>query len=308
MTVFPGASLAQAACRAAAAMLAPILLLAVAGCSVDPGAEPDNAPPSPLLYELASNDGAVEGWMLGTIHALPPGTRWRTPAITQVVARADLLVVEIAALGDGAELSRVFAELARSRGLPPLDQRLPADLRPALAALLERGGTRAREFQSSETWAAALSLAQITGEGDPANGVDRAIIADFAGRRVREFEGARGQLTIFDRLPETEQRDLLAAVVAQSVQSPQTAQRLQRAWLTGDVAALEQASRTGILADPQLREALLLARNRRWAQAIVPMLDSAPRPLIAVGAAHLVGPEGLVALLAARGYRVRRLP
>jgi hypothetical protein len=37
-------------------------------------------------------------------------------------------------------------------------------------------------------------------------------------------------------------------------------------------------------------------------------LAEAPRPLIAVGAAHLVGPEGLVALLEAEGYRLSRIP
>ncbi|MFN9631956.1 MAG: hypothetical protein ACK554_00350, partial [Erythrobacteraceae bacterium] len=50
-----------------------------------PGEEAAGPPPSPLLYESASADGAVEGWMLDTIHALPPGTKWRTPEIARVI-------------------------------------------------------------------------------------------------------------------------------------------------------------------------------------------------------------------------------
>jgi uncharacterized protein YbaP (TraB family) len=38
------------------------------------------------------------------------------------------------------------------------------------------------------------------------------------------------------------------------------------------------------------------------------MLKDAARPLVAVGTAHLVGPEGLAASLRARGYRVTRIP
>ena len=289
----------------AAAIIAPLLLLMVAGCSDDPSAS--QTPASPLLYEIASADGTVEGWMFGTIHALPEGTAWRTPAVTEVIESADLLVVEIAALDDEAALSRTFAALASTPRLPSLSQRLPADLRPSLDDLLARGGMAQDGFADTETWAAAIALARIDATGDPANGVDRALIADFASRRVREFEGAGAQLAIFDRLPEPTQREMLAAVVRGSQSARRDPERLQRAWLAGDVAAIEVSTREGILADPPLRQALLESRNRRWAAALVPLLREAPRPLVAVGTAHLVGPEGLAALIEAQGYRVRRI-
>ena len=73
-------------------------------------------------------------------------------------------------------------------------------------------------------------------------------------------------------------------------------------------ACIEASTREGFLADPALRAALLTGRNNRWAEAIIPLLEQSPRPLVAVGTAHLVGPDGLVALLEARGYRVRRIP
>jgi uncharacterized protein len=272
--------------RRAAAVIAPLLLLWATGCSDAPGEPADGAgPPSPLLYEIASADGAVEGWMVGTIHALPAFVEWRTPAIDKAADSADLLVVEIAALDDGGALAHSFADLSRT----------PGDFTPA-------------QFAATETWAAALTLARVGAVGDPANGVDRALIADFKGRRVRELEGGPAQLAIFDRLPEAQQRAMLAAVVRDSAASAKDPERLQRAWLAGDAATIEASTREGVLADPAVREALLLARNRRWAAALIPMLAEAPRPLIAVGTAHLVGPEGLAAMLEAQGYRVRRLP
>jgi uncharacterized protein YbaP (TraB family) len=294
--------------RSAAAIIAPLLLLALAGCSDAPGGDSGGTPPSPLLYEIASADGAVEGWMLGTIHALPDGTRWRTAEIGRVIDTAELLVVEIGELQGRDEGPAIYFSLSQSPGLPMLDARLPPELRPQLATLLERGGMEADDFASEETWAAAIALARIDATGDPANGVDRALIADFAGRPVRELEGLRGQLSIFDRLPESAQAAMLAAVVRESETSARDPARLQRAWLAGDAAAIEQSTREGFLADPVLHEALLAGRNRRWADVLAPLLEQTPRPLIAVGAAHLVGPEGLAALLEARGYRVRRLP
>ncbi len=294
----------QRARMLAAGVIAPLLLL-VAGCSDAPGNGP---PPNPLLYEIASADGAVEGWMIGTIHALPDGTEWRTPAITKVAGEADLLIVEVGELDGRGDGPSIYASLAQSPGQLPLKQRLPADLHPKLARLLERGDFSDDGFASTETWAAAIALAQVDAAGDPANGVDRALIDDFAGRPVRELEGMRGQLSIFDRLPEVQQRAMLAAVVRESQGSQQDPARLQRAWLAGDAATIEKSTREGFLAEPALREALLTARNRRWSAALGRMLEQAPRPLIAVGGAHLVGPDGLAALLEAQGYRVRRLP
>ena len=307
MIAFPGASLIRAAGRTVTALLAPAFMLALAGCSDAPREEAAGPPPSPLLYEIASADGTVEGWMLGTIHALPDGTRWRTGAIEDVTRSADLLVVEIAALDDSAALSRVFAELGTSPGLPPLARRLPPALRPQLAALLERGGMDAKDFTTTESWAAALMLAQIDAEGDPANGVDRALIRAFPPAQVRELEGARAQLAIFDALPEAEQRDLLAAVVGEADPDGARAAQLREAWRTGNEAVLAEAAASGIMADPELHEALLAARNRRWDAIIAALLAAPGRPLIAVGSAHLVGPDGLAALLAARGYRIRRI-
>lgn len=294
--------------RSAAAIIAPLLLLALAGCSDAPGGEAADPPPNPLLYEIASSDGAVEGWMLGTIHALPDGTRWQTPAIERIAGDADVLVVEIAALDDRDGLARTFAALARTPGLPPLSARLPAELRPALAALLDRADIDAGSFGETETWAAALTLARIDADGDPANGVDRTLIRGFAPERVRELEGASDQLAIFDRLPETDQRALLAAVVSDADHARTRAAGLRKAWLAGDEPALLAAGNSGIMADPDLREALLVARNRRWDAAIAAMLDRPERPLVAVGTAHLIGPEGLAAMLRARGYRVTRIP
>lgn len=294
--------------RAALVVLAPLAILALASCSDAPGKEvADGPPPNPLLYEIASADGTVEGWMFGTIHALPDGTDWRTPEIGHLIDTADLLVVEIGAPKGRDDGPSIFKSLAQSPGLPPLTARVSPELRPKLAGVLERAGLDADDFASEETWAVAIALARVDATADPANGVDRALIDAFTGRSVRELEGLRGQLSIFDRLPEAQQRFMLAAVVRDSERVRKDPARLQRAWLVGDAAMIEQSTHEGFLADPALRAALLTGRNRRWAEALVPMLEQAPRPLIAVGAAHLVGPDGLTALLEAEGYRVRRI-
>lgn len=282
------------------------LLLALGGCKQDSRTASEGAP-APLMWEIRDREGAVRGWLFGTIHALPDGARWRTPLLERAVKQADLLAVEIATLDDRDGMEQIFTRLATSPDLPDIGLRVPEGSRPELFGLIEHADYKPADFSRIETWAAALILAQAGDNGDAANGADRALLSDFAGRKVHEFEGTEKQLGIFDTLPETEQRDLLLAVMEEVRANEGDPERLRRAWLAGDAETLETAASTGLMEDPELREALLVARNRDWIGQLDAILASGERPLIAVGTAHLLGPDGLPALLARRGYTARRI-
>ena len=286
-----------------AALLALLASVLLAGCGEE--RQPEQPPGAPALWVIEDAGGRV-GWLFGTIHALPDGVRWRTPTLNQAVGAAGVLVVEVRDL-DPERLAAEFERLARDRPGPPLAARLGPVARRELAELLEREGTSARRLDGLETWAAALALAQLGSGGETGNGADRALLADFAGRPVRELEGAANQFAIFDALPERDQRALLAAVIAEQDRTEADATALARAWLAGDTARMEGLARTGLLADPALYDALFVERNRAWLLDIVGLLSQGRRPLVAVGAAHLLGPDGLPALLAAEGYSVRRV-
>ena len=278
-----------------------LVCLALAACAAGESAPP----PNPAIWEV-SRDGKPVGWLFGTIHALPNDRPWRSKPVAEAIAQADLLVVEAADL-DRASLAKAMDALATPVDGPPLAARLPAPLRPDLVAIQRGMGAGASALDRQETWAAALALAAQAG-GPKGAGVDTALLAEFRGRPVRSLEGARQQLAIFDGLSEQDQRDLLAAVVTGAADAPALERRLAEAWRTGKLADLTPLLDSGLLADQELRQALLVDRNRAWADTIVKLLDPERSPLIAVGAAHMLGPNGLPGLVTERGYTVRRLP
>ena len=285
--------------RAFAAAFA--LLLVLSGCS-----KPEPEVVTPALWEVTGPDGE-RGWLFGTIHALPAPVAWRSEKIEAALAGSDRLVLEIDNADDPAALAEVFTRLSRTPGQPSVEQRVPAASRAQLEHLLDRHGLAGRRFDDVETWAVAITLSQAAAKDmDSRHGIDRDIMKAAGDKPVVELEGAETQLRIFDGLPEKEQADLLAGIVRDA--GDDTMQiRLGTAWKRGDMAAIEAETEGGLLADPELRAALLVDRNRRWADTIAAMLKNRARPLVAVGAAHMAGPDGLPALLAARGFTVTRI-
>lgn len=80
------------------------------------------------------------------------------------------------------------------------------------------------------------------------------------------------------------------------------------AWRTGNNAGLSDLFVKDMLAEaPKVYESLLKRRNLDWLPQIETMLADEDREFVLVGAAHLVGPDGLLALLEAKGYTVSQL-
>jgi uncharacterized protein YbaP (TraB family) len=156
--------------------------------------------------------------------------------VEQALGDADLLLVEIADLNNDGATRAVYNRLAHSPGQPPIDTRLPAAQRPALAQLMAKGGLKSDSFSDTETWAAALMLGHVAQgpDEDAGNGVDRALLSSTH-LPVGELEGAQKQLGLFDSLPETAQRAMLSSVVVDAPHAEEDTRQLAQAWRNGDM-------------------------------------------------------------------------
>lgn len=260
--------------------------------------------PTPALWQVTSPGGDT-GWLLGTVHSLPDGVEWQTPLMSRTFEQADLLLVEIAELEDAGQSAATFNQLATLQQPTPLLARFSGADRRGAEALLAQADASEGDFADQETWAAALVLSSSVNTGDPANGVDRQLLA--YDKPVAGLESYQSQFALFDALPEGEQQDLLLAVACEAEAAEDNPDAGVAAWLTGDLAALERLGEQCLLGDPELRAALLDSRNMAWLEPIMASIDEGERPFVAVGAAHMLGDNGLPALLAARGYRVERI-
>jgi uncharacterized protein len=164
-----------------------------------------------------------------------------------------------------------------------------------------------------EPWFAAIVLytsALVAAGYDPELGIDKQL-AGWAvrdGKPVAGLETLDEQLLLFKRLEADVQREMLLKMLAELPAVEADTEALVAQWRAGDVAALARRLETDFQDYEALRASLVENRNRNWLPAVEALLDDDATSLVVVGALHLVGSEGLPALLAARGFRVTPRP
>jgi uncharacterized protein YbaP (TraB family) len=268
---------------------------------------------APALWRVTSPTAEI--YLFGTLHALQPGDRWRTPAYDAAYAaarkvwfEADLGTADPATVG--LILSRYGVDPARG-----LSQKLgPADLKAL------RGEADMARIEHLRPWAAALMLSMrpVLAKGAKVEaGADMAVTrqARAGGKEIAVFETLEDQARMFSSLPEPAEVQYLADVIRQRhggvrpTSARPSAASLEAQWLAGDLARLGPGL-VGELAhdNPDLYDALLKQRNLAWAAKLTDELDGGfGVELVNVGALHMVGPDGLPALMKARGFKVERV-
>lgn len=266
----------------------------------------------PLLFRVEGEHG--NAWLLGSVHTLRPSDYPLDERIEHAYAAAGHLVFEIAPQDFTGPTAAITAlELARFADGRQLADVVDDETLQELAALLRKYGTDAAQMNGYEPWFVAMQLMNFTllHHGySPLHGVDLHFMtrAQKDGKRTSGLETVREQLGIFDALPMERQLALLEQTIAESGNAGPELARLMRAWLDGDENTLAQIADEEMQADPLLREALLVKRNRRWAAEIGRMLATEKGDvMLVVGALHLAGEDGLVTLLREAGYEVRKV-
>jgi uncharacterized protein len=281
-------------------------LLFLSACSWTP------AMAKPALWKLADADTTI--WLFGSIHILPEGQNWRDAELDRAIAGAQLLVLEAVLDQDPGEVGRLVFSMGRSAGLPPIAERVPAAKRARLAEMIAKSGIPAATYDQLESWAAAFLLTGVAvrdiGQDQTIGaGVEPQLSEQFrtSGKPIVGLETAAEQLGYFDALPEAAQRAFLVATLDDTATARTDFHDLITAWTHGDAAAIERAFADDPEFTPAVRDMLIRRRDRAWADKLAARLAEPGTVFVAVGAGHLVGPDSVQRMLAAKGLKVTRI-
>ncbi len=295
--------------------LAISLLLILGACSQEPEQQPVklDGKGKPALWKATSQDGSKGSiWLFGTVHLLPAGTQWQSPVLDKAIHESNALVVEVTGLDDQKRVAQIFGSMAFKDDLPSLESRVPSGQQDALMEAIGKTPIPKEALGKMETWAIALTLmnAQIAETGLKGDlGVEAILTIRFnaAKKPIAGLESMVQQLGLFDNLSENDQRAMLSETLTASTSGAEELQKMLQHWANGNSDALLESANKGVFATPAVRAALIDNRNINWSRKIGTMIDKDQKVFVAVGAAHMAGPNGVPALLKKAGYKVERV-
>jgi uncharacterized protein len=146
-------------------------------------------------------------------------------------------------------------------------------------------------------------------------GIDAAGVDDFYnekarqdGKKLGQLETAEQQFSFISTMGEGHEDDLISYTLEDIKKLPATWKKLKSAWRQGDLEKLKKIALTPFIKDhPSIYDNLLVQRNNAWMPQIEALLRTKEVEFVLVGALHLVGDDGLLAQLSAKGYSVERL-
>jgi uncharacterized protein len=303
-------------------LLAPLFAVAAAlqGGALPAAKNPAPAPPVPLLWKVSDADNAL--YLLGSFHLLKPGDYPLSPDVQAALDDAEEVVFELSPeeLASPALGLQMAQAAARTDG-STLDNQIGPELADKLArwardnaAHLRRTGLSPEVLQLFKPWFAGLmvSVVELTKQGlDPALGLDRHFMARAAeaGKATAALETGAEQVAVFAGMHEREQLQMLAEALDQAAAGPAEIERMHRQWREGDAEGLWNGLALQLKRDyPQLYRRINVDRNDAWMPQLVERLEARDGDaLVVVGALHLLGDDGVVEKLRARGYRVERI-
>ncbi len=266
----------------------------------------------PAFWVVKDADSTI--YLLGTIHLLKPETEWRTPKLDAAIAESKELWLELPTT-DAQAMQAEMMVLVSRYGLSPADRltkKLTDDEIATLDEAARLAGLSAGQLDVFRPWFAALTIstAAMTRAGyDPASGVDSKIEGVFRARNIKPkgFETAEEQIKVFAGMSPQQELEYLRETMEEYQDAPTELDTMVRQWSTADLAGMEEFFVTEMkVEEPDLYAALLVNRNANWVMKIEDMLKGSGTSFIAVGAAHLIGPDSVLAMLDARGVKAER--
>ncbi|CAN5612296.1 TraB/GumN family protein [soil metagenome] len=279
------------------------------------------APPVPLLWKVTDEDNAV--YLLGSFHLLRPDDYPLSRDIDMAFADAEKVMFELSPEEMGSpQLGMLMAQAALRTDGTQLNSELPPALVARLDAWtaanvgeLQKIGMAPPMLQMFEPWFVGLlvTLTELTRMGlDPKLGLDAHLAgkATAAGKRTAGFETGAEQIAFLDGMGGKEQLQFLDEALTESAEGKDAMHRLHANWRNGNADALWREMAVEMRsAYPELYRRINIERNDAWVPRIEQRLklEGDDDTLVVVGALHLLGEDGVVEKLRAKGYQVERI-
>ncbi|WP_426689549.1 TraB/GumN family protein [Rhodanobacter ginsengiterrae] len=264
----------------------------------------------PALWVVKDADTTI--YLFGTVHLMPKDAGWHDPALDRALADSQTLYVELT--DDNPANMVALVPRYGMDATRPLSSQLSLSQAHRLSLLANRLGVPGgmQTLNVMRPWLAALTLTVtplLKAGLDPEHGVDKQLKAQMTatGKNVLGLETAEQQIRFLADLPRAIELALLRSTMRDADKGAFRLTELIDAWKAGDVDTIARLGNDDMRQhEPKLYQLLLVQRNQAWATKVAAMLQQPGTVFIAVGAAHLAGPDSVQAQLRKLGIEAVR--
>jgi uncharacterized protein YbaP (TraB family) len=279
-------------------------------------AAPAASAPSTSLHSLWKLQGKSNAlYLLGSIHVLKQSDYPLAAPIETAFSNAQTVVFETD-VGAAADPAAALAML--SKAMLPEGQTLQGQLSPEVYTMFTNHLQASSSPLPVEMFQQFMpSMAAVTIEGmelmklgfNPLIGLDMHFwqLAKDENKEVLTLESTDEQLKLLTGLSKKEGEWFLKTTLQQMDDLKTEAGSMIQAWKTGDSASLEKLLNKYQGEAPDIIKRFATDRNVKWLPKIDGWAHGEKNVLVIVGAAHLVGKDGLVELLKKKGWKITQL-
>lgn len=258
-----------------------------------------------LLWRISGKGLARPSYLFGTMHILCADEVTLSDSLKAVIAGCDKVYFEIN-LGDMTAMLSAMKYMQMNDGATLNDLLTPAEYHKVEDYFHKHASTL--PFGMLQRFKPMLISGLIEEQGlgcATTDGMELMIMKQLRpyNKPVDGLETVEFQAKLFDSIPYAEQARQLVDYIDSAEENKKMSRDLAELYKKQDLDKIDELSRKGDPGMEKYMDLLLYDRNRKWAKTL-PDLFSGHSLLVAVGAAHLPGDNGVIDLLRRQGYTV----
>ncbi len=256
-----------------------------------------------LLWKI-ERPGQKPSYLFGTIHLADARVTTLPEPVRTAFETSRSFTMELIADGEG--LMHIAETMFFNDGRT-LETTIGAPRYAEVKQILVARGMPIDDLNRKKPWAVTMVLSMPPQKAGIALDFQLQMQATLSGKPTYGLETMREQISVFNDLPITDQIALLDATLRQQQTSAKLLERMTQAYIARDLTGIQAVMDASGIDDRRVHntvmERLLANRNDRMLERMRERLAEGDA-FIAVGAGHLPGEHGLLALLERAGWRI----
>jgi len=256
-----------------------------------------------LLWKVQHPEQKGEIYLFGTMHLMEKAYFFFPKKLEKLVQKSDVLVMELAGMPDPMEAMKYILLPQESNFFDYFSSEQSDTILQWAQDKLQMDENAFRStFSKMKPFAVVQMAVQMEFMGKTESYEIRfESLAKAASVPIEGLETVADQMGIFDRMTKEQQSEMVMESIREGDQEIGEIKKMQQIYTTQDLDALYAlVDQDGGFLE-EMENELLTDRNANWAKQMVNYMDGR-EVFVAVGAAHLGGPKGLIRLLEAEGY------